>query len=851
MVIAQRLRAYSRAVSVLVAAGGALVLLGWILKNEPLKRVFPGMVAMNPVTSLAFIAAGVSLFCFWIPERSRLLLAPARILPALLMLLGLLKLSAYFFDFHFPFDRLLFPDQIKAESGTFPNQVAPNTAFSFLIAGWALWLLNSRSRKFSRLAQNLSLALLFVSLIPFVGYIYRANYLYGVGPFIPMALHSAVFFLLLGQGLVLTQSSSGIVALFTSQTPGGAVARRLLPFAFLVPLVLGGLAIWGIKLGTYSPQFAVTIVVAGSAAILIALIWRNAWLLNSSDHQRSEAEDRLKKAHAELEHRVEERTGALIELNHILARQVLELQNAQETISEQAELLNKAQDAILVLNPKRQIVFWSKGAERVYGWYANEVLGKVPESLLFGDLPAPSETYAQVMDTGLWTGEAEHVTKFGHRVVTESRWALFRDSLGEPKGILIINTDVTEKRNYQKELLRSQRMESIGALAGGVAHDLNNALTPILIGSQLLRTCEAGDERKKLLELISTSARRGSQMVNQILSFARGSKDKAGPVQLQHLLDEMAKIARDTFPKSIQVEVQRARDLWLVEGDATELHQVLLNLSVNSRDAMPEGGHLTLEAENIRLDEEKHGIGSTIPPGAYVRLSVADTGAGIPNDVLPRIFEPFFTTKPPEIGTGLGLATVAGIVKRHHGFIEIQSEVGQGTKFSIYLPAAESAPAHEPAHPVELPAGSGELILLMEDEQAVRELAKTTLENYGYRVLTAAHGLEGLAHFKKHQEEIKLLVTDTDMPHLDGIKTIRAIQKVAPAIPIIFASGAKRDFDKLTDIDTSHLSSLNKPYTVDQLLRAVAKALSNKRPQSPSTETPPAAASQKCDAVAQ
>lgn len=827
------------------------MLLGWILNNEPLKRVFPGMVAMNPVSALAFIAAGVSLFCFWMPERTRFLLAPARILAALLMLLGLLKLSAYLFHFRFPFDRLLFSDQIRIEPGTFSNQIAPNTALNFLIAGWVLWLLNSPSRKFSRLAQYLSLALLFVSLVPFVGYIYHANYLYGIGPFIPMALHSAVFFLLLGQGLVLTQTGSGVVALFTSQTPGGAVARRLLPFAFLVPLVLGGLAIWGIKLDTYSPQFAVTIVVAGSSAILIALIWRNAWLLNRADLQRSQAEESLQNAHAELEQRVQERTSALIDLNHILARQILELQSAQETISEQAELLNKAQDAILVLDTEYRIVFWNKGAERVYGWFADEVLGKAPDSLLFDDSPTHGESYAQVMATGLWSGEAEHVTKFGHRVITESRWALFRDAQSQPKGVLIINTDVTEKRNYQKQLLRSQRMESIGALAGGVAHDLNNALTPILIGSQLLRTCEAGDERKKLLELISTSARRGSEMVNQILSFARGSKDKSGPVQLQHLIDEMVKIASDTFPKSIRVESNRTRDLWLVQGDATELHQVLLNLSVNARDAMPEGGSLILEADNIRLDEEKHGTGSTIPPGNYVRLSVADTGTGIPKDVLPRIFEPLFTTKPPEIGTGLGLATVAGIVKRHHGFIAIQTEVGQGTKFSVYLPVAESAPVHEPAHPAELPTGSGELVLIMDDEEAVRELAKTTLENYGYRVITAAHGVQGLALFEKHKEEIKLVVTDTDMPYMDGFKTIRSVQKVAPAVPVIFASGAKQDTDKLKGIDPSHLSTLNKPYTVEQLLCAVANSLSKRRPEPRPAETSSAAVSQDSHALAQ
>jgi hypothetical protein len=279
----------------IVVFGGAAVLLGWLLENELLKRVIPGLVAMNPVSALGFIFAGTSLLCFWRSRHKEMFASYwGRLLASVLILIGGLKLIGYMTGWHFAFDQVLFGDQIRNDPATFKNQIAPNTAFNFLLTGIILWLLNSRDKGFSRWAQNLSLTLAFISLVPLVGYIYRASYLYSIGSYIPMALHTCIFFYVLAHGLLLAQPHHGVVALFTSKTPGGAIARRLLPFAFAVPIILGALAIWGMKTGYYPSELGVTIVVVGSTAIFTGLIWRNAHILNQSDSLRQAAEAKCK-----------------------------------------------------------------------------------------------------------------------------------------------------------------------------------------------------------------------------------------------------------------------------------------------------------------------------------------------------------------------------------------------------------------------------------------------------------------------------------------------------------------------------------------------------------------------------
>jgi two-component system cell cycle sensor histidine kinase/response regulator CckA len=811
-----------------------MVLLGWTLGIESLKRIFPGFVAMNPTTAIGFIVAGASLLFFWRREKSLVPIIIGKSLAGFLVFFGALKLCEYEFGWHWSFDQFLFQNQIQHHTEFYnqkglPNQVAPNTALNFLMSGLALWLLHSSRHRFSRPAQNISLVLLFVSLVPLLGYAYHASYLYSIGSYIPMALHTAIFFCLLAFGMIIAQCDFGVVAVFTSETPGGAIARRLLPFAFGVPFVVGALAMLGEKGNLYPAELGISIVVVGSFAAFSALIWWNAVSLNRADAQRRNAEEKLRAAYDELEARIAERTINLRQANEALHMQILLQQRAEEKIREQAKLLDEAKDAILVLNLEHRVTFWNKGAERMYGWAAAEVFGKSADDLLFTD--GRMEGFEQIFETGAWRGELQQLGRTGQPIIVESSWTLVKEN-GKPKCILIINTNVTEKKNYEAQFLRSQRMESLGALAGGIAHDLNNALTPVIMGAELLKEKISDDKPRRLLDTILTSAKRGTEMVRQILTFARGTQSRIAPVQTDGLVKEMVKILGDTFAKSIDIQSYLGRDLWPIRGDVTELHQVLLNLCVNARDAMPQGGQLTLAADNVTLKNENMPADAGLAPGPYVMLSVTDTGTGIPPEVLPRIFEPFFTTKSPDKGTGLGLSTVNNIIKHHNGHLQVQSETGKGTRFTIYLPAIQTAETAAAPDTVILPAGNGELIMVVDDEEAVRELTKTTLESYGYRVIAAANGFLGITCFEEFQNEIRVVVSDTDMPFSNGLAAIRSMQQIKPDIRIILASGGQRDTQFFRRIDATHLKELPKPYTVEALLNAVAEAVKSMEPKS-------------------
>jgi signal transduction histidine kinase len=386
-----------------------------------------------------------------------------------------------------------------------------------------------------------------------------------------------------------------------------------------------------------------------------------------------------------------------------------------------------------------------------------------------------------------------------------------------------------EKQKLEQQLLRSQRMESLGALAGGIAHDLNNALAPIMMGADLLRERGNRDqEHREVVELITRSVARCTQMVKQIVNFAKGTTSKKGSLQIAEVIAEMAKVARDTFPKSISVQTQIAEGLLAVSGDSTELHQVLMNLCVNARDAMPGGGELTLSAANASISPPQAKNHPGTQPGSCVLLRVSDTGCGMSPETVARIFEPFFTTKTPDQGTGLGLSTVAQIVAKHRGFVEVESKVGAGTTFRIFLPATTVADKNGPRQPISaLPSGRGQLILVVDDEQLLLELAKTTLEEYGYRVITAHNGLEAVETFAGRKADIDLIITDTDMPVLTGLEAIECIQKVRLDVPIIVASGMQPGEEFLTGIDPRRVTSLNKPYGVERLLDAVTKVLNS------------------------
>jgi two-component system cell cycle sensor histidine kinase/response regulator CckA len=388
---------------------------------------------------------------------------------------------------------------------------------------------------------------------------------------------------------------------------------------------------------------------------------------------------------------------------------------------------------------------------------------------------------------------------------------------------LEVATDITEKRKIEAQLLRTQRMESIGTLAGGIAHDLNNVLAPIVLGIQVLKDKFMDESSRQMIDTMERNARRGTNIVRQVLTFARGLEGEKVLIQPKHSLVNIENMLRQTLPKSVSVQLEIRQRLWVIVGDPTQVDQVLLNLCVNARDAMPEGGKLTIRADNVVLDESHARLNLQARAGAYVVIEVADTGHGMPPHIMEKIFDPFFTTKEVGKGTGLGLSTVQAILKSHGGFVNVYSELGKGTSFKVFFPAKESAEILElVAHQAELPAGNGELILVVDDEAAIREIAQITLESYNYRVLTAKDGIEAVAFYAEHSKEITAVLLDMMMPVMDGVATIRALEAIDPNVRVIAASGL---------VDATHTTNrvvravLAKPYTAEKLLKTLSGVL--------------------------
>ena len=508
-------------------------------------------------------------------------------------------------------------------------------------------------------------------------------------------------------------------------------------------------------------------------------------------------------------------------------RDITDQKRDVEKIAEQAAFLDKARDAIIVHDLKRNILFWNKGAERMYGWTRQEVIGQNIDLLICPESKKIDEIHTLTISDTDWYGELQHLTKDRREITVEARWTLIRDNNGEPKSVLAINTDVTERKKIEAQFMRAQRMESIGTLAGGIAHDLNNILTPIMMAVQVLKETSDPSRKKSVLETLEISAQRGADIVRQVLSFARGLEGERVEIQLCHLLKDLVNIVQDTFPKDIQLRTSIAEDAWTILGDRTQVHQILLNLCVNARDAMPNGGSLIINVENCILDEQYATMNTQAKVGRYVKTSIVDSGTGMSPAVLDKIFEPFFTTKDINKGTGLGLSTVMAIVKSHDGLIEVSSELGKGTTFKVYLPAMKSPSEKHEEHSAcdNLPRGNGELILVVDDEASILSITNETLQIFGYRVLTATDGADAVAVYAEHKNEIAVVLTDMMMPIMDGRALVHALTRMNPKIKIIAASGliANGGAAKASGAPLKHF--LAKPYTSETLLKAIRSIL--------------------------
>jgi PAS domain S-box-containing protein len=438
-----------------------------------------------------------------------------------------------------------------------------------------------------------------------------------------------------------------------------------------------------------------------------------------------------------------------------------EQRRADAKIREQAALLDLAQDAIVAETLDGRLEYANPAALRSYGW-ASDVVGSTGclDAVSEGSPEARAAARLAVVRDGEWLGELEQRGAGGPRIM-QARWTLLRDEAGRPRAVLAIHTDITEKKRLEAQFLQAQRLDTVGALAGGMAHDLNNALSPMLLGVQMLQRNETDPERRQLLEVMETNAHRGAEMVRQVLWFARGTGADRRTLEVGPLLREIERVVRQTFPSRVQVAVLAPRDLWPVRANATELHQVLLNLCVNARDAMPEGGELTLAADNLELGEAEAAALPQGRAGEFVLLVVADTGMGMSPEVQARVFEPFFTTKPVGQGTGLGLSTVARIVAAHGGFVNVRSEPGAGTTFEIHLPR-EVATAVQPspsAAPGSVPPRGGRVLVVVA-EHALREMIGATLRDAGFPPVLATSAGEAQAVLAASEVAPELLILD-------------------------------------------------------------------------------------------
>jgi PAS domain S-box-containing protein len=500
-----------------------------------------------------------------------------------------------------------------------------------------------------------------------------------------------------------------------------------------------------------------------------------------------------------------------------------------------AGIISSAMDGIITIDTDEKISVFNRTAEHMFGYSAEEVLGRKMDFLIpdrfraahgqhirrFGETNVTHRMMGRL-------GEIVGLHSAGHEFPIEA--SISQTGTGSHKLYTVIMRDITEKRRIEAQFLRAQRMESIGRLAGGIAHDLNNILAPILLSIGLLKTMVNDVKALEVLSTIDIAAKRGADVVQQVLSFARGIEGQFVEVHPRHLLADLDSMLRDTLPKDVKLKSSAETDVWTMSADPTQVHQVLLNLCVNARDAMPQGGLLTITAQNVDIDAQYVAMNKQSKVGRYVMFSVTDTGSGIPLEIIDKIFEPFFTTKSFGHGTGLGLATVLAIAKSHGGFVNVYSEIGKGTTFKVYLPAAGAkggaGTAPGASAQDEAPRGNGETVLIVDDEASILAITGQTLQAFGYKVLTSTNGAEAVAVYAQHRGDIAVVLTDMMMPIMDGAATIQALQKINPGVKIIAASGLDANGTVAKAREAGVTNFLKKPYTAFAVLQMLKKTIS-------------------------
>lgn len=534
--------------------------------------------------------------------------------------------------------------------------------------------------------------------------------------------------------------------------------------------------------------------------------------------------------------RVTERTPEGLPLwvagTHIDVTEMIQASEALRIARDQAQrYLDTVQSVLVALDTAGRVTMLNRAGCELLGVEADDVVGT--EWFSRFTPPAPGVSSPRDSIAALLSGvggeaeffEAELVADDGARRLMRWHNALLTDASGVIIGTLSSGEDVTELRTLERQANRRQRLEAIGTLAGGIAHDLNNALTPIVLGAESLR--EGDEEAEQFIPIIEASARRATQMVRQLLLFARGSGGAHQAVDVGEIAREVHQMAAATFPKEITLHVQIADSLPKVLGDATQLHQVLLNLALNARDAIAERGTITIDVATAQVDETPVGHVSPTPEsfGEYVVATVSDTGSGIPEDAIERIFDPFYTTKRPDSGTGLGLSTVHGLVRGHHGFLSVVSQPSRGATFRVYLPVEGDPSTRVPATPRRRQFTHQPVVLYVDDEPGVRGLADVLLRRIGCLPILGASAAEALALAATYGERLSAVITDVALPGHDGIALARQLRAEGREVPILLVSGELNELQRREIALLDRATPLGKPFTEDQLFEALRNVM--------------------------
>jgi PAS domain S-box-containing protein len=514
------------------------------------------------------------------------------------------------------------------------------------------------------------------------------------------------------------------------------------------------------------------------------------------------------------------------------ATDITERKRAELRLRESEEryrsLVDSARDVIFTATPHGVITSLNPAFESSTGWNREEWLGRTYDDLFHPeDLSGAREYFLHTLEgTAAPVREIRIRRNGGDYVVGE--FTITPQVLdGRIVGLLGVARDVTERKRLEDQVRQSQKMESLGTLAGGIAHDFNNLLAIILGHASLLpRQQQTPGKLSSSVDAIVKATNRGAALVNQLLMFASKTDVQFESVELNDIVNEIVKLVAETFTKSIVITTRLDTDLPPIVADPTQLHQMVLNLCINARDAMPRGGTLSLVTTLVSGDALVSQYAEVAAP-LYVSLQVSDTGVGMDQQTKRRIFEPFFTTKDKGKGTGLGLATVYGIIESHGGFVDVESEVGIGTTFHIYLPAQSyqsRGPAEEAKSEEDVPGGS-EMILVVEDEQILQDIVKNVLTSKGYRILTAADGVEAVELYMLHRNDISLVIADVGLPRLSGSEVFLKLKRLNPRVKVILASGFLEPGFKADIMKSGVQEVIKKPYHPDDLLRSIRRVL--------------------------